>query len=162
AGGARRPGYLRNSPVAASEGRKVTATAETTSLIQTGAAAGTEEMELADRGAISQLLYLMRAVGAAREYRLQLCVLAMALVSVVGAIAYGQIKLNAWNGSFMDLLARRDLATLGGSLVAFLVIVGGLLLLVVSQTWLQEMIKVRLREWLTHDLLDNWLMPGRL
>src|SRR5262249_41091174 len=100
-------------------GRKVTATAETRSLIQTGAAAGTQELELADRGAISQLLYLVRTLGAAHEYRLQLCVLAMALVIVVGAIAYGQIRLNAWNGSFMDLLARRELAALGGSLVAF-------------------------------------------
>src|SRR5262249_12597851 len=47
-------------------------------------------------------------------------------------------------------------------LLHFFAIVGGLLLLVVSQTWLQEMIKVRLREWLTHDLLDNWLLPGHL
>ena len=36
-----------------------------------------------------------------------------------------------------------------------------LLVLVVAQTWLQEMIKVRLREWLTHDLLDQWLVPKR-
>src|SRR5215831_11409296 len=127
-----------------------------------GAAADTPKLNVADRGAISQLLWLMRALGATHEYRLQLCVLAAALASVVGAIAYGQIKLNAWNGSFMDLLARRELAVLGGSLVTFLAIVGGLLLLVVSQTWLQETIKVRLREWLTHDLLDKWLIPGRL
>ena len=43
----------------------------------------------------------------------------------------------------------------------FVVIAGGLLVLVVSQTWLQEMAKVRLREWLTHDLLDQWLAPKR-
>ena len=38
-------------------------------------------------------------------------------------------------------------------------IAGALLVLVVAQTWLQEMIKVRLREWLTRDLLDQWLAP---
>ena len=43
----------------------------------------------------------------------------------------------------------------------FAVIAGGLLVLVVAQTWLQEMIKVRLREWLTYDLLDEWLAPKR-
>ena len=30
-----------------------------------------------------------------------------------------------------------------------------------AQTWLQETIKVRLREWLTHDLMDQWLKPRR-
>ena len=43
----------------------------------------------------------------------------------------------------------------------FGVIVGGLLVLVVAQTWLKEMLQVRLREWLTHDLLDRWLAPKR-
>ena len=46
-------------------------------------------------------------------------------------------------------------------LLVFAVIAGGLLVLVVSQTWLQEMLNVRLREWLTHDLLDQWLAPKR-
>jgi putative ATP-binding cassette transporter len=36
-----------------------------------------------------------------------------------------------------------------------------LLFLVVAQTWLQEMLKTKLREWLTHDLVDQWLMPKR-
>src|SRR3546814_17480972 len=33
--------------------------------------------------------------------------------------------------------------------------------MVVGQTWIQEMLKVRLREWLTHHLLDEWLIAGR-
>ena len=43
----------------------------------------------------------------------------------------------------------------------FSVIVGVLLVLVVAQTWLKEILQVRLREWLTHDLLDRWLAPKR-
>ena len=43
----------------------------------------------------------------------------------------------------------------------FGLIVSGLLVLVVAQTWLREMLQVRLREWLTHDLLDRWLAPKR-
>ena len=46
-------------------------------------------------------------------------------------------------------------------LLVFLVIVSVLLTIVVSQTWLHEMLKVRLREWLTHHLLDTWLPSGR-
>src|SRR5262249_31814673 len=55
----------------------------------------------------------------------------------------------------------RDVAALGGQLLIFLGIVSVLLSLVVGQTWMQEMLKVRLREWLTNDLLDEWLVAGR-
>jgi len=116
--------------------------------------------DMADRGVAVQLTCLLRALGASR-HRLRLGVLAFALVIVVCAVAYGQIKLNAWNGAFYDTLEHRSFADLGGQLAMFLLIVGGLLVLVVGQTWLQEMIKIQLREWLTHDLLDKWLAPKR-
>jgi putative ATP-binding cassette transporter len=116
---------------------------------------------MVNRGVLAQLLSLSRALATARGHRRRLAFLVIVLVGVMCALAYGQIKLNAWNGAFYDLLARRAFADLGTELGIFLLIVGGLLLLVVSQTWLQEMIKVRLREWLTHDLLDIWLAPER-
>ncbi len=109
---------------------------------------------------MAQLLCLLRALCRSR-YRSRVGWLALILVFVVGANTYGQVRLNAWNGSFYDALAQRSFSALGNELVAFLIIVGGLLTLVVSQTWLQEMIKLRLREWLTHDLLDAWLAPKR-
>lgn len=83
------------------------------------------------------------------------------LIFIILINTFGQIKLNAWFGSFYDALFQRSLPLLANEVVAFLVIVGGLLCLVVAQTWLQETIKVRLREWLTHDLMDQWLKPGR-
>ncbi|MCW5773999.1 MAG: ABC transporter ATP-binding protein/permease, partial [Rhodospirillaceae bacterium] len=103
---------------------------------------------------------MLRALSRSR-YRKRLGWLALGLFIVVCANTYGQIRLNAWNGSFYDTLERRSLWALGNEIVTFLVIVGGLLSLVVAQTWLQEMIKIRLREWLTHDLLDDWLAPKR-
>ncbi len=102
----------------------------------------------------------MRALCRSR-YRARIGGLTLILLAVVGANTYGQVRLNAWNGSFYDTLAQRSFWALGNELVTFLIIVGGLLTLVVSQTWLQEMIKVRLREWLTHDLLDQWMAPRR-
>jgi len=114
---------------------------------------------MADRSATSQFLCLLRALIATPRHRVRLGLLAVALVVVGCAAAYGQIKLNRWNGSFLDSLDHRAFANLGGELVTFFVIVGGLLILVVGQTWLQETIKVVLREWLTHDLLDKWLAP---
>ncbi len=85
----------------------------------------------------------------------------LGLLAVVLANTFGQIKLNAWHGAFYDALEQRSLPALGNQIIAFLIIAGILLLLVVGQTWLQENIKVRLREWLTHDLLDQWLAPKR-
>ena len=115
----------------------------------------------ADRSVTSQLLCLVRALLATPRHRLRLGILAVALVVVVCAVAFGQIKLNAWNGSFLDTLEHRTFENLGAEILRFLMIVGGLLILVVGQTWLQETIKVVLREWLIHDLLDKWLAPKR-
>jgi putative ATP-binding cassette transporter len=83
------------------------------------------------------------------------------LVCVVVANTVGQIKLNAWHGAFYDALEQRSLPGIGTQVAAFLVIACILLFLVVAQTWLQENIKVKLREWLTHDLVDQWLAPKR-
>jgi putative ATP-binding cassette transporter len=74
---------------------------------------------------------------------------------------FGQIYLNRWQRSFFDAIEKKDLGLIGQELLVFLSIVAVLLTIVVSQTWLHEMLKVRLREWLTHHLLDLWFPPGR-
>ncbi|MGE4251446.1 MAG: ABC transporter ATP-binding protein/permease [Parvibaculaceae bacterium] len=102
----------------------------------------------------------MRALYAS-SYRNKLALMAGGIALVIITNTFGQIKLNAWLGSFYDTLVQRSLSTLAHELLIFLVIVGGLLCLVVAQTWLQETLKVKLREWLTHDLMDQWLKPRR-
>lgn len=108
----------------------------------------------------AQALPLLRALNNS-PHRNKLLLMAAGLMLVILVNTFGQIKLNAWFGSFYDTLLQRSLSLLANEVVTFLVIVGGLLCLVVAQTWLQETIKVRLREWLTHDLMDQWLKPGR-
>jgi vitamin B12/bleomycin/antimicrobial peptide transport system ATP-binding/permease protein len=114
----------------------------------------------ADERVVTQLLTLLRALRAS-PYRGRLVLLAVAIVVVICANAAGQIRLNVWQRAFYDALEQKHLAAFMSQLLVFGVIAGGLLVLVVAQTWLQEMIKVRLREWLTHDLLDQWLAPKR-
>lgn len=82
------------------------------------------------------------------------------LVMLIGNM-FGQIRLNDWNGAFFDAIAKRNVGELGHQLLIFGGIVAFLLSLVVGQTWLQQMLKVRLREWLTRHLLDGWLTRGR-
>jgi vitamin B12/bleomycin/antimicrobial peptide transport system ATP-binding/permease protein len=108
----------------------------------------------------AQLSCLLAALWASR-YRRRVGLLTAGIVVVLCANAVGQIRLNTWQGAFFDALEQRNLAIFGAQLLVFGVIVGGLLVLVVAQTWLKEMLQVRLREWLTHDLLDRWLAPKR-
>lgn len=107
-----------------------------------------------------QALPLLRALNAS-SHRNKLALMTGALMAVIFINTFGQIKLTAWYGSFYDTLVKRSISLLANEVVTFLIIVGGLLCLVVAQTWLQETIKVRLREWLTHDLMDQWLKPRR-
>ncbi len=108
----------------------------------------------------AQIKCLLRALFTSR-HRLRLAILAVALLIVVLSNTFGQIKLNAWHGTFYDALEQRSLSALGDQVILFLIITGGLLSLVVAQNWLQEVLKIRLREWLTHDLVDEWLGPKR-
>ena len=90
-----------------------------------------------------------------------LILLGAALCVVVALTAYGQIKLNAWNKPFYDALSLKNYREFLYQLVVFGVIAGALLALNVTQAWLREMSKLKLRDGLTHDLFDQWLVPGR-
>jgi putative ATP-binding cassette transporter len=130
------------------------------SVLQLSQAPAGKPPEEAEEGVFAQLGSLLRALGASRCRR-QIGLLAAGIVAVICANAVGQIRLNAWQGAFFDAIEQRHVAAFGDQLLIFAAIVAALLVLVVAQTWLQEMIKVRLREWLTHDLLEQWLVPQR-
>ena len=112
-------------------------------------------------GVIAQLMTLLRAVIGSRRRR-QLGLLALGVVVVICANAAGQIRLNIWQRDFYEAIEQRHVAAFMTQLMIFVVIAGGLLVLVVSQTWLRAMTEVRLREWLTHDLLDQGLVRKRV
>ncbi len=114
----------------------------------------------ADESLHDQLLSLLRALNGSR-YRARLGWLAAGIVVVICANTAGQIRLNVWQGAFYDALEQKHVPAFAWQLLVFTAIVALLLMLVVAQTWLQEMSKVRLREWLTHDLIEQWLEPRR-
>ncbi|WP_174512808.1 ABC transporter ATP-binding protein/permease [Methylocella tundrae] len=116
--------------------------------------------ETREHGFDAQLLMMMRALWASPE-RNQFLLLAFALCVVVGATAFGQIKLNAWNHPFYDALARKDLSGFLQQLWVFAMIASGLLILNVAQIWLNQITKLKLRARLTRELIDLWLGPRR-
>ena len=116
--------------------------------------------EIAQSGLGPQMGMLGRALWAA-PVRNALLLLGVALFVVIVATAYGQIRLNSWNQPFYDALSRHDLPQFLAQLGVFGIIAGTLLALNVGQKWLGEMLKLKLREGLVHDLVQNWLLPGR-
>ena len=90
-----------------------------------------------------------------------LAMLVAAIVVVIVASAYGQIRLNRWNKPFFDALSRRDLRDFFFELGVFFLIAGSLLVLNVAQRWLAETLQVKLREGLVHNLLQEWMLPRR-
>ncbi|MER8954472.1 ABC transporter ATP-binding protein/permease [Mesorhizobium sp. M0833] len=93
--------------------------------------------------------------------RKQLFWAAIGIVAVIVATSVGQILLNRWNQPFFDALARRDMPAFLHQLLVFAAIAGGLLLFNVGQTWLDQMIRLKLREALTLDLIGEWMRPAR-
>jgi putative ATP-binding cassette transporter len=108
----------------------------------------------------SQLARLIAAFWASRE-RNQLLMLAAALVAVVAATAYMQIRLNAWNRPFYDALTHKDIPAFITQLRVFAELAVILLALNVTQVWLNQTSRVVLRQGLVHDLLNEWLKPMR-
>ncbi len=107
-----------------------------------------------------QVGIMLRAFLASPQ-RTKIFLLAAGLVAVVGATAFGQYRLNAWNRPFYDALARKDFGQFVDQLGVFGIIAGGLLILNVAQAWLNLTTKVSLREGLVRDLFDEWLKPRR-
>ena len=112
------------------------------------------------RSAVAESLALLKGLWRS-GYRFGVTLLAGGILLVLIGNMFGQIRLNDWNGAFFDAIAKRNLPALGHEMLIFAGIVAFLLSLVVGQTWMQQMLKVRLREWLTRHLLDEWLARGR-
>jgi putative ATP-binding cassette transporter len=124
--------------------------------------AGAEsEVEEGSHANLGRQLLLMWQVFRFSPVRRPLLTLIAVIVAVVGATAYGQIRLNSWNKPFFDALSRRDFSDFILQLEVFGLIVGGLLVLNVAQKWLVETLKLRLREGLVRDLVGHWMQPRR-
>ena len=116
--------------------------------------------EIAESGLVPQLAMMRRGLWTSPT-RNTVALLAVGLFIVIAATAYGQIRLNSWNQPFYDALSSRDFPRFLVQLGVFGFIAGALLVLNVAQRWLGEMLKLKLRQGLVHDLVQNWLVPGR-
>jgi putative ATP-binding cassette transporter len=114
---------------------------------------------MADRSS-KPFLMMFRTLSESPQ-RNKILLLGITIVTVLSAIAFVQVKLNAWNTPFYDALERKDFGGLLRQLMVFGVIAVELWILTVVQAWLGQMTKVVLRKWLVGDLLEEWLKPRR-
>ncbi|HUQ53718.1 MAG TPA: SbmA/BacA-like family transporter, partial [Gammaproteobacteria bacterium] len=119
-----------------------------------------DNAETARAGVTYQARMIYRAILASPVGR-RVIVLATVLVVAILITSYGQVVLNDWNQPFYDAITRRDLNEFLYQLGVYFVIVASLLVLDVSQRWITETFKFRLREGLTRDLLKLWMAPRR-
>jgi putative ATP-binding cassette transporter len=107
------------------------------------------------------LALFARVLRHARGGRRVMAIFAATIVVTMGNMV-GQVWLNEWNGRFFDALGRRELTEFLLLLWTFLIIIAVLLALTVTQTFLQERLKLRLRDWIARHLLGALMKPMRL
>ena len=120
----------------------------------------TDVYEAPQAGVVAQARMIYRAIFASTVGRRVILLLAGLVVAIL-VTSFGQIILNRWNQPFYDAITRRDLPDFLYQLGVYFAIVGSLLVLDVSQRWLTETLKFRLREGLTRDLVQLWMAPRR-
>jgi putative ATP-binding cassette transporter len=118
------------------------------------------DAKAANLGFLRQLGLVVRAIFNSPVGK-TLTILMAAIVAVIVATAYGQIRLNSWNRPFFDALSRRDLRAFLFQLGVFFVIAAFLLILNVVQRWLAETLQLKFRDGLVRSLLGDWLLPRR-
>ena len=97
------------------------------------------------------LIDLWNGIGATPSKRRFLSFIASAVL-IIAANTYGQIKLNVWQGDFYDAISKRDIPAFVQQLEIFGLIVSGLLVLIIAQTWVNERIKIIIRGMITLHL----------
>lgn len=81
-------------------------------------------------------------------------------LSILILIVIGELRMNRWQGDFFSAIGAKDGGKIFNQSLTFLVIVAVLLTFEVAKNWCLERFKIRLREWLSHSLLDDWMKPG--
>ncbi|HVW55633.1 MAG TPA: ABC transporter ATP-binding protein/permease [Rhizobiaceae bacterium] len=106
-------------------------------------------------------LRMMRAAFMHSPVRGKIFLLGGTIFLLIVATSLAQILLNRWNQPFYDAVARRDLADFFHQLLVFAAIAVALLVLNIGQTWFNWLLRLKLREGLTLDLIEQWMVPGR-
>jgi putative ATP-binding cassette transporter len=96
------------------------------------------------------------AAGGRRSWLLTGAILLLILLNL--AVSYG---MNIWNRAIFDALEQRDTTTVFFLSMVYFPLLAASVCLVVAQVYARMTTQRRWRDWLTHHLLDRWLINGR-
>ena len=96
-----------------------------------------------------------RAPGERRAWALLAAVVALTLGTV-----WINVRFSVWNNRFYDTLQNHDLAGFWHQLGIFCMLAAVFIVVAVYRQYLQQVLFMRWRAWLTRHLLDGWLQPG--
>jgi vitamin B12/bleomycin/antimicrobial peptide transport system ATP-binding/permease protein len=94
--------------------------------------------------------------GGRRSWLLTGAILLLILLNL--AASYG---MNIWNRAIFDALEKRDATTVFFFSMVYFPLLAASVCLAVAQVYARMTTQRRWREWLTHHLLDRWLVNGR-
>jgi putative ATP-binding cassette transporter len=86
--------------------------------------------------------------------------LLLAVVLLTLGMVYVTVLLNQWNNAFYNALQDKDLAAFRGQLLRVAWLIGIYIFLAVYQVYLNQMLEIRWRRWLTDRYLGAWLADG--
>ena len=109
--------------------------------------------------ALREAWLLARPFWSAREQRASRALLA-AVVALTLASVWLNVRFSAWNSRFYDALQNHDRAAFWHQLGVFGVLAALFIVAAVYRQYLQQIVLMRWRSWLTERLLERWLQPG--
>ena len=83
--------------------------------------------------------------------------LLFAVVALNLGIVYINVLLNKWNNTFYDALQDKDYTVFLHQLIRFSWLAGLFIVFAVYQSYLNQMLQIRWRHWLTEHYLRGWL-----
>src|SRR5260370_1625393 len=86
--------------------------------------------------------------------------LLLAVIALNLAIVYINVLLNKWNNTFYDALQDKNYTVFLHQLIRFSWLAGLFIVFAVSQFYLNQMLQIRWRRWLTEHYLRGWLTEG--
>jgi putative ATP-binding cassette transporter len=86
--------------------------------------------------------------------------LLLAVVLLTLGMVYLSVLLNQWNNAFYSALQDKDLVAFRGQLLRVTWLIGIFIVLAVYQVYLNQMLEIRWRRWLTDRYLRAWLADG--
>jgi vitamin B12/bleomycin/antimicrobial peptide transport system ATP-binding/permease protein len=86
--------------------------------------------------------------------------LLLVVIALTLGMVYINVLLNQWNNTFYNALQDKDYAVFVHQLIRFAWLAGLYIIVAVYQLYLNQMLQIRWRRWLTERYLRAWLTDG--